>query len=59
MRFDDTNPERESEEYIHNIINEVRWLGYEPYRITYASDYFDELMGFANQLIKQGDAYVC
>ena len=59
LRFDDTNPERESMEYIDSIKENVNWLGYKPFKITHASEYFDDLYKFAIQLIKQGDAYVC
>ncbi len=43
LRFDDTNPEAEEEVYFTSIIEMVKWLGFEPFRITYTSDYFDEL----------------
>ena len=58
MRFDDTNPTAEKQEYIDSILKNVRWLGNEPVKITYSSDYFDQLYQFAIQLIKQGDVYV-
>lgn len=60
LRFDDTNPEKESQHYIDAIKSDVAWLGYEwAGDIRYASNYFDELYGYAVQLIKSGDAYVC
>ncbi|EGG25298.1 glutamine-tRNA ligase [Cavenderia fasciculata] len=59
LRFDDTNPEKESQEYIDSIIDSVKWLGHEPCEITYSSQYFDELYNLAIELIKRGHAYVC
>lgn len=59
LRYDDTNPLTESIEYIKSIEDNVKWLGYEPYKITHASDYFQELFDFAVELIKKGKAYVC
>jgi glutaminyl-tRNA synthetase len=59
MRFDDTNPETEEQEYIDAILEDVQWLGYKIYKVTYASDYFDELIGFAFDLIKMDKAFVC
>ena len=59
MRYDDTNPEAESQEYIDSILNSVHWLGHEPTRVTYSSDYFDTLHALAVKLIKRGKAYVC
>jgi glutaminyl-tRNA synthetase len=59
LRFDDTNPEKESEEYAESIQDDVRWLGFQwngPVR--WASDYFDALYGFAVELINRGLAYV-
>jgi len=58
LRFDDTNPEKESEEYINAIKNDVQWLGFKWTRLKHASDYFDELYDFAINLIKQKQAYV-
>jgi glutaminyl-tRNA synthetase len=58
LRFDDTNPTKEEQEYIDSIIEDVRWLGYEPEKILYASDYFEQLYQWAVQLIRQGQAYV-
>ena len=59
LRFDDTNPEAEKQEYVDSILSNVDWLGNKPCRVTYSSNYFQELYEFAVQLIKQGDAYVC
>lgn len=59
MRFDDTNPTAEKEEYIHQILEDVKWMGYNYSKITYTSDYFDLLYEFAVKLINDGDAYVC
>ncbi|HHT38929.1 MAG: glutamine--tRNA ligase/YqeY domain fusion protein [Acholeplasmatales bacterium] len=58
LRFDDTNPEKEEEKYVHSIIEDVKWLGYEPKAILYASDYFNEMYQRALLLIKKGLAYV-
>lgn len=59
LRFDDTNPLKEEQEYIDAIIRDIRWLGYDwEERLFYASDYFEQLYDWAVQLIKQGDAYV-
>ncbi len=59
LRFDDTNPLKEEVEYVDSIKADVRWLGFDwEDREYYASDYFDQLYGFAVQLIEQGDAYV-
>ena len=60
LRFDDTNPEKEEQEYVDSIMDTVRWLGFDwEDRIFYASDYFDQLHAWAIQLIKSGKAYVC
>ena len=60
LRFDDTNPTREEEEYVNSIIEDVSWLGFDwEDRLFYASDYFDKLYEYAVQLISSGDAYVC
>ncbi|MGJ3238552.1 MAG: glutamine--tRNA ligase/YqeY domain fusion protein [Anaerolineae bacterium] len=59
LRFDDTNPAKEEQEYIDAIIEDVRWLGYDwGERLFFASDYFDDLYEMAVQLIKEGKAYV-
>lgn len=59
LRFDDTNPCKEEVEYVESIIEDVRWMGFEPAATFYASDYFDQLYAWALQLIKDGKAYVC
>lgn len=59
LRFDDTNPEAEKQEYIDHIQEIVSWLGWTPWKITYSSDYFDQLYELAVRLIKSGHAYVC
>ncbi|HCZ11588.1 MAG TPA: glutamine--tRNA ligase, partial [Nitrospiraceae bacterium] len=60
LRFDDTNPSKEEQEYVDSIMADVRWLGFEwGDRLYYASDYFGRLYDWAVQLIKQGKAYVC
>src|SRR3954469_18532175 len=58
LRFDDTNPEKEEQEYVDSIMADVRWLGFEWDGLHYASDYFDQLHEWAVQLIKAGKAYV-
>jgi glutaminyl-tRNA synthetase len=59
LRFDDTNPGKESEEYVEAIKRDVRWLGFEwDDRLTHASDYFDRLYESAEKLIETGNAYV-
>ena len=59
LRFDDTNPTKESVEYVEAIIRDVRWLGFDwDDRLFYASDYFEQLYDYAVRLIKQGYAYV-
>jgi glutaminyl-tRNA synthetase len=58
LRFDDTNPEKEEQEYVDSISNDVRWLGFEWDGLYYASDYFDQLYEWAVKLINEGNAYV-
>jgi glutaminyl-tRNA synthetase len=59
LRFDDTNPTKEEEEYVESIIEDVRWLGFDwEDRLFYASGYFDQMYDYAVQLIKAGQAYV-
>jgi glutaminyl-tRNA synthetase len=58
LRFDDTNPVTEDTEYVDSILEDVRWLGFEPANIFYASDYFDQLYEWAEELIRKGKAYV-
>jgi len=59
LRFDDTNPEKESIEYVESIKRDVQWLGYEWTELRHASDYFEQLHDFAVRLINKGKAYVC
>ena len=60
LRFDDTNPSKESEEYVESIKTDVKWLGFDwGEYLFHASDYFDRLYDFAVQLIKKEKAYVC
>jgi glutaminyl-tRNA synthetase len=65
LRFDDTNPEKEEQEYVDSIIDNVRWLGFDwrdedgTERLFYASDYFGQLYGWAQQLVRAGNAFVC
>ena len=59
LRFDDTNPSKEEEEYVKSIIEDVKWLGFDwEDRIFFGSDYFDQMYEFAVQLIKKGKAYI-
>ena len=59
LRFDDTNPAKEEQEYIDAIQRDVRWLGYDwGKNLFYASDYFEQLYGWAQDLIRAGNAYV-
>ncbi len=60
LRFDDTNPSKEEEEYVKSIQEDVRWLGFDWHdHLYFASDYFDQLYEFAEELIRRGKAYVC
>jgi len=60
LRFDDTNPEKESEEYADAIQEDIRWLGFEwNGEVRWASDYFQQLYDYAEELIRRGLAYVC
>ena len=59
LRFDDTNPEKEEQEYVDSIMEDVRWLGFEWDELHYASDYFPQLYDWAVQMIRAGKAYVC
>jgi len=60
LRFDDTNPLKEDEEYVNSIIDDVKWLGYKwNHKPLFASDYFDKMYEYALQLIRNGGAYVC
>lgn len=59
LRYDDTNPAREDDEYVQSILQDIRWLGFEPNGgIFYGSDYFDKCYEFAEKLILDGKAYV-
>ena len=58
LRFDDTNPEKESDEFVQAIQEDIRWLGYQWDQLCFASDYFEQLFYWACQLIDSGDAYV-
>ena len=58
LRFDDTNPEKEEQEYVDSIQKDVRWLGFDWERLCYASDYFPQLYDWAIKLINDGKAYV-
>lgn len=59
LRYDDTNPEAEEEMYFNSILDTVQWLGFTPYKVTYASDNFDKLYELAEKMILKGKAYVC
>ncbi len=58
LRFDDTNPTKENNEYVENILNDISWLGFKWGNIYYASDYFQQLWDFAIWMIKKGKAYI-
>src|SRR5690242_16398269 len=59
LRFDDTNPVKEDVEYVDGIMADIRWLGFQwEGQALYASDYFEQLYQYAEQLIRQGQAYV-
>jgi len=59
LRLDDTNPQKEDDEYVNAIIEDIRWLGFEPDNILYGSNYFDDCYEAAVRLIKKGKAFVC
>ncbi|KAJ7076020.1 glutaminyl-tRNA synthetase [Mycena belliarum] len=59
LRYDDTNPAKEEQVFFDNILTTIRWLGIEPDKVTYSSDYFDVLFDKAVELIKKDKAYVC
>ncbi len=60
LRFDDTDPEKETEEFVESIIRDVKWLGYDwGNHLYFASDYFEKFYQYAVELIKKGKAYVC
>jgi len=58
LRFDDTNPETEDQDYVDGIVEDIEWLGYTPHSVVYASDYFEQLYAWAESLIERGLAYV-
>lgn len=58
LRFDDTNPSKEKDEYVENILNDIQWLGFKWGNIYYASEYFQKLWNFAVWMIRRGDAYI-
>ena len=59
LRFDDTNPVKESNEFVESIQRDVAWLGFQWKAITHASDYFEQIYQFAKALIRDGKAYIC
>ena len=59
MRFDDTNPSKEEQEFVDAIKNDIEWLGFKWDKECYASDYFQQLYDWAVELIKKDKAYVC
>ena len=60
LRFDDTNPIAEEDEYVRSIQEDVRWLGFDwQDRLCFASDYFQQMYEYATQLIEKGSAFVC
>jgi len=59
LRYDDTNPRKEEEGYFESIYEDVKWLGFEPYKVTASSDYFGRMIEFGFELIRKGKAYVC
>ena len=59
LRFDDTNPTKEETQFVEAIQEDIRWLGFEWARLTYASDFFDDIYNCAEKLILKGKAYVC
>ena len=58
LRFDDTNPSKEKDEYVENILSDIKWLGFKWENIYYASEYFQKLWDFAVWMIKKGHAYI-
>ncbi|KAL2837562.1 tRNA synthetases class I, catalytic domain-containing protein [Aspergillus pseudoustus] len=59
LRYDDTNPAKEEEKYFTAVADMIRWLGFEPFKVTHSSDYFDRLYELAEELIQKDGAYVC
>lgn len=58
LRLDDTNPDKENDDFVQNIIDDIKWLGFDPGHVTYTSDYFDTLYNYAILLIRANYAYV-
>lgn len=59
LRFDDTNPLKEKEEYAKGIVDDMNWLGFVPDKVFYGSDYSEQIYEYAMELVKKGKAYVC
>ncbi len=59
LRYDDTNPEAEKQEYFDAVKEDCLWLGHSPKEVTFSSDYFKDMYDLAVKLIKKGKAYVC
>jgi len=59
LRYDDTNPNNESEDHFNSILEDVKWLGFEPKAITYSSDYFEKIYKFSEDLIRKNKGYIC
>jgi glutaminyl-tRNA synthetase len=59
LRYDDTNPSKEEQLYFDSILSSIRWLGVEPDKVTYSSDYFHRLYDLAVDLIRRDKAYIC
>jgi glutaminyl-tRNA synthetase len=59
LRFDDTNPSKEDQEYVDSIMEDVRWVGFEWDALYYASDYFEQIYQWAVELVRNGKAFVC
>ncbi|MEQ9210405.1 MAG: glutamate--tRNA ligase family protein, partial [Pseudomonadales bacterium] len=60
LRFDDTNPEKEEQEYVDAIMEDVEWLGFQwAGEVRFASDYFDQFYTWAQHLVREDKAYVC
>ncbi|MFN7292331.1 MAG: glutamine--tRNA ligase/YqeY domain fusion protein [Pirellula sp.] len=59
LRFDDTNPTKENDEYVNSIMEDVRWLGFQWDNLHYASDYFEQLYAWSVELIRKGLAFIC
>jgi glutamyl-tRNA synthetase len=58
LRFDDTNPQKEKDEYVENIIADLKRIGIEHHQLTHTSDHFDFILGLAKKMIDEGKAYV-